>query len=214
MSYEKEQEDLHKLLDDAMLEDDVDIEYDDEEDDLEEDHLEKQLDNSDSEQEISDTEQGTSESLDGPFFIGKDKTTEWRKHQPPKNVRTRAENLLKQLPGPKASTKNLTDPLEIWKFFFTDEILNTIVEHTNKRISATAANYTQERDAALTNVFEIQALFGLLYMSGVLKSSRLHVRELFSNNGTGVEIFRLVMSVNRFQFLLRFDDIQTRDEAK
>ncbi|KAG5884258.1 hypothetical protein JTB14_011747 [Gonioctena quinquepunctata] len=67
---EKEQEYLHKLLDDAMLEDDdVDIEYDDEEDDLEEDdleedHLEEQLDNSDSEQEISDTEQETSESLD------------------------------------------------------------------------------------------------------------------------------------------------------
>ncbi|KAG5863684.1 hypothetical protein JTB14_003674, partial [Gonioctena quinquepunctata] len=40
--YEKEQEYLHKLLDDAMLEDDdVDIEYDDEEDDLEEDHLEE-----------------------------------------------------------------------------------------------------------------------------------------------------------------------------
>ncbi|KAG5880504.1 hypothetical protein JTB14_010096 [Gonioctena quinquepunctata] len=64
--------------------DDVDIEYNDEEDDLEEDHLEEQLDNSDSEQEISDTEQETSESLDGPFFIGKDKTTEWRKHQPQK----------------------------------------------------------------------------------------------------------------------------------
>ncbi|KAG5898920.1 hypothetical protein JTB14_007955 [Gonioctena quinquepunctata] len=114
MSYEKEQEYSHKLLDDAMFEDDdVDIEYDNEEDDLEEDHLEEQLDNSDSEREISDTEQETSESLDGPFFIGKDKTTKWRKHQPPKSVRTRAENSIKQLPGPKASTNNLTDPLEI-----------------------------------------------------------------------------------------------------
>ncbi|KAG5881084.1 hypothetical protein JTB14_028260 [Gonioctena quinquepunctata] len=100
ISYEEEQEYLHKSLDDAMLEDDdVDIEYDDEEYDSEKDHLKEQLANSDSEQEISDTEQETSESLDGPFFIGKDRTTKWRKHQPPNNVRTRSENLIKQLPG-------------------------------------------------------------------------------------------------------------------
>ncbi|KAG5888380.1 hypothetical protein JTB14_031334 [Gonioctena quinquepunctata] len=76
MCNEKEQEYSHKLLDDAILEDDVvDIEYDDGEDDLDKDHLEEQLDNSDSEQEISDTEQETSELLDGPFFIGRDGTT-------------------------------------------------------------------------------------------------------------------------------------------
>ncbi|KAG5888021.1 hypothetical protein JTB14_007140 [Gonioctena quinquepunctata] len=109
MSYGKEQEYSNKLLDDAMLEDDdVDIEYDDEKDDLEGDHLEEQLDNSVSEREIPDTERETSESSDGPFIIEKDKTTKWRKHQPPKNVRTRAGNLIKQLPGPEASTKNLT----------------------------------------------------------------------------------------------------------
>ncbi|KAF5275768.1 hypothetical protein FQR65_LT16542 [Abscondita terminalis] len=71
ISYEKEQEYLQKLLEETMLEvGDVEIESDDEEDDIEVDHLEERLDNSGSEQEISDTEQELSEPLlDGPFFI-------------------------------------------------------------------------------------------------------------------------------------------------
>lgn len=103
------------------------------------------------------------------------------------------------------------------EIFFSDEILNTILQHTNAHIQATAETFTRERDAAPTNIPEIQTLFGLLYMSAVLKSSRLHVKELLSTQGTGVELFRLVMSVNRFQFLLRhlrFDDAQTRNERK
>lgn len=133
----------------------------------------------------------------------------WKKHQSPKHVRTRAENLVKQLPDPKAATKKLTDPLDIWKYFITEDILKGIVDHTNEHISASAANFSRERDTARTNIYETQALFGLLYMAGVLKSSRLNVRELYSTKGTCVEIFRLVMSINRFQFLLRhlrFDD--------
>ncbi|KAK9754569.1 Immunoglobulin domain [Popillia japonica] len=165
-----------------------DIEYDDEESDAEEDQLEERSYDSASEQNISDTEQ----ELDGPFFIGKDKITMWKKHQSPKHVRTRAENLVKQLPDPKAATKKLTDPLDIWKYFITEDILKGIVDHTNEHISASAANFSRERDTARTNIYETQALFGLLYMAGVLKSSRLNVRELYSTKGTGVEIFRLV----------------------
>lgn len=48
-------------------------------------------------------------------------------------------------------------------------------------------------------------------------SNWLHVRELFSTQGAGVEIFRLVMSINRFQFLLRhlwFDDTVNREDRR
>nr|CAH7758124.1 unnamed protein product [Callosobruchus chinensis] len=64
---------------------------------------------------------------------------------------------------------------------------------------------------------EIQALIGLLYLSGVLKSNRLNVEEIWTQNGTGVELFRLTMSQCRFRFLcnhLRFDDLATREERK
>lgn len=54
-------------------------------------------------------------------------------------------------------------------------------------------------------------------MGGVLKSSRVNMEELWNSNGTGVELFRLTMSMYRFKFLLqhiRFDDVDTREERK
>ncbi|GBP93750.1 hypothetical protein EVAR_51319_1 [Eumeta japonica] len=45
----------------------------------------------------------------------------------------------------------------------------------------------------------------------------MHVDDIFSTDGTGLDICRAVMSVQRFKFLmrhLRFDDLNTRDERK
>ncbi|KAB0790393.1 hypothetical protein PPYR_15241, partial [Photinus pyralis] len=161
----------------------------------------------------SDTEE---EASDLPFFIGKDKLTKWSKIAPPSD-RTRAENIMTHLPGPKTAVKELKGALEILKHFFDSEMLKTIVECTNKHIEVEKENYTRERNAKETDVVEIQALISLLYLAGVLKSSRLNTEELWNNNGTGVEQFRLTMSKFRFQFLLqqlRFDDIATRTERR
>ncbi|XP_063931144.1 piggyBac transposable element-derived protein 4-like [Zophobas morio] len=106
---------------------------------------------------------------------------------------------------------------DIWKHFFSDKILDCIVKNTNDHIRLARANYTRERDAKETDILEVQALLGLLYLAGVLKSSRLNVEELRNSNGTGVEIFRLTTSQSRFRFLLqhlRFDDMTTREVRK
>lgn len=215
--YEAHQARLQKLWEQSLLEEpDEEIEWDDDEDLEEEDHLEERDEDSDTEQDVSDIDE-ESPSSPGTFYLGKDKSSKWRKQVPTKNVRTRSENLVKHLPGPKASTKNLQDPLDIWKYFFNNEMVSEIVEWTNQHIASTASNYSRERDTSPTNISEIHALFGLLYMAGVLKSSRLNLRELYSTQGTGVEIFRLVMSINRIQFLLRhlrFDNAETREERK
>jgi hypothetical protein len=50
-------------------------------------------------------------------------------------------------------------------------------------------------------------------MAGVFKSSRQNLDDLWSNNKTGVEIFRSTMILQRFRFLLqclRFGDRTTR----
>ena len=63
----------------------------------------------------------------------------------------------------------------------------------------------------------MKALFGLLYLAGVLKSKRLNLKGVYDINGTAVEIFPLTMSMNRMLFLLRnlrFDDAETRNERK
>lgn len=54
-------------------------------------------------------------------------------------------------------------------------------------------------------------------MAGRMKSSHENIKDFYATDGTGVEIFPLVMSRNRLSFLLRalrFDNITTRQERK
>lgn len=46
------------------------------------------------------------------------------------------------------------------------------------------------------------AMIGLLYLLGAVQSGRQNIIDVWRTDGMGVEIFRLVMSVNRFKFLL------------
>lgn len=64
---------------------------------------------------------------------------------------------------------------------------------------------------------ELRSLFSLLFYSGVFKFNHKNVDTFFATDGTGHEIFRLVMSKKRFFFLiscLRFDNSDTRTERK
>eukprot|EP00102_Acyrthosiphon_pisum_P019881 XP_016657091.1 PREDICTED: piggyBac transposable element-derived protein 4-like [Acyrthosiphon pisum] len=64
---------------------------------------------------------------------------------------------------------------------------------------------------------EIKALFGLLYLAGVLRSNHLNLKDLWSDDPLSPEYFRAVMPLKRFYLLLRalrFDDINTRTERK
>ncbi|KAI4458197.1 hypothetical protein MML48_7g00008336 [Holotrichia oblita] len=74
--------------------DEEDVQYDDEGEIGETDELEIQGKyDTGSEQEISDQETMSTTSKQ-PFLIGKDNITEWQKHAPSKNVRTRSENII------------------------------------------------------------------------------------------------------------------------
>ncbi|KAJ8930732.1 hypothetical protein NQ314_016438 [Rhamnusium bicolor] len=58
---------------------------------------------------------------------------------------------------------------------------------TNIYILKVAENYTRERDAKITNLAEIKAVIGLLYLGGVLRSSHLRLSDLWETERTGVE---------------------------
>lgn len=192
----------------------------------EEDQVEEVTERSDTEQSISSdsefesvpiasTEQSQRDYTKQPYFLGKDGETKWYKHAPSKKVRTRAENIIKVLPGSKASVKNLKNPSDLWKYFFDDHLVDIVVTNTNKKIAEIQDRYSRERDAKITNPAEIRALFGLLLFGGVLKSNHLNTQDMWRSDGTGVELFRLTMSETRFKFLLRmlrFDDLTTRAE--
>ena len=73
--------------------------------------------------------------------------------------------------------------------------------------------FARERTCTETSRNEIMALLGLLYLVGTRKEHHANVRELWTADGTGVQILRACMSYDRFLFLLRctrFDDLQTR----
>ncbi|XP_067014309.2 piggyBac transposable element-derived protein 3 [Anabrus simplex] len=195
-------------------------------DDSEIDNVEENDQDSESEQESSDCESGdtgASESeCDIPasyrslFYEGKD-GTKWYSKAPPRNIRTRVQNIVTHLPGPKDRARSARTPTECFSLLIDDKILDLIVSYTNKYIETVKQQFSRARDVTLTDRGEIRALFGLLYHAGMLRSARLHTDDLWATDGSGIDIFIATMSRKRFLFLLRcirFDDIHTRSERR
>nr|CAI5830816.1 unnamed protein product [Callosobruchus analis] len=124
--YEKEQARLLALWEELQSDGEADQAELIESDDSEIDGCKQLQHNSETEQEGSDTEVfnepvtlsecpsinvetavGTQRHL---LFIGKDKSAKWRKHQYPLSVRTRHQNIISHLPGPKGTAKNSKTP--------------------------------------------------------------------------------------------------------
>ncbi|KAK9679243.1 hypothetical protein QE152_g40166 [Popillia japonica] len=116
MSYEEEQARLQRLIEGI---DPYVAEYDDDHDDEEVDYVETFDDNTDTEQELEDEiEAGPStdtRQFQDPFFLGRDQITKWKKHIPPRNVRKRAENIIKILPGVKGQARILKSEIDTWR---------------------------------------------------------------------------------------------------
>lgn len=222
LSYEKEQEKLLKLYDEVMTDNSPEFDDSISDDSFEEDHCEIQDINTDSEQEIEDVDVPADfDNLHNvhvriPSFVTRN-FTKWKKHAPAnKRVRTRANNIIVNLPGVKKTAIHLLSASEIWNCFFTDEILETIVKHTNTFIEIKNTEPTN-RTARPTDILELKAFIGLLYIAGKEKHSRLNASDLFRTDGMSLEIYRLTMSFARFQFLLshiRFDDKRSREERQ
>lgn len=214
-SDEKDAEILRKMLEDVFS----DNEVADDETDSDEESVHDQME-VDEEEYGDSSDVDLSETLDEegvPYFIGKDRKTKWRKDIFPKNVRTRSVNLLTKLPGVIGAARSAKTELESWKCFICDDILEILVRYTNKYIISIQSKFNRERDAKTTDLIEMKAFIGLLYFAGLYKSNRQNLDDLWSSDGMGVELFRLVMSERRFRFLircLRFDDRETRLERK
>ena len=96
-------------------------------------------------------------------------------------------------------------------------MLEKIVSHTNQKLKDLRVEYARDRDCVDISVEEIRALFGLLYLGGLLKMSHTHVTDLWATDGTAPDYFRSVMRSNRFLLLLRalrFENSDNREERK
>lgn len=214
--YEKEQARLLALWEEMKDDDD---EYVDSEDNEELDHLSVHSYHSDGEDYgeniTEDAESVPRDELEGDFYMGKDSVTKWYIQYSNNRIRTRAENIISQLPGSKPYAANAKSPIDCWLLFFDLATLDDITTCTNIMIRKKAPAYKDKQYCSDTNIVEIKAMFGILYLAGVYRSSHRNLRDLWRTNGTGIDIFRTVMAFNRFSFLLqclRFDNIENRQE--
>lgn len=172
------------------------------------------------EEPVSDAENNNLEETDSSSnaYYGKNRY-KWGKTAPSRS-RVRAHNIILHLPGLKgpARSKNTMTALEAWSCLFTDDMVDFMTDFSNQKITEYAENHGN--DAAYTNHIdsnEMRAFMGLLFLSGIFKSGREDARGLWSSTSKGRPIFRTVMSLNRFLFILsnlRFDDESTREERK
>lgn len=159
-------------------------------------------------------------SNDNMYYVakfGKDAEIKWYFRPLEQNRRTQRHNILRRLPGVKGQARQSKTVLECWSNFFTENIFNTIVHCTNLYIEKVQEKFSRLRDAKTTNIVEIKACIGLLYILGTSKSNRQNLEEVWDSNGFGIEKCRMVMNLRRFKFLLRclrFDDYTTRPQRR
>lgn len=193
-----------------------------ESDTSEDEAIEESDHNTESEEEQSDTVQNQSSDLDNEVteanFVGKDKSTTWNKNPTTSKFRKASKkNIVKIISGPKPCARDITDERSAFEKFFTEDMIQNIVECTNVEIEKLRVNYARPRDAKNTTKNELLAFLGLLLLVGTKKQNHTHFLELWTTDGTGSQICRACMGCNRFLFLLtaiRFDDKNTRQERK
>lgn len=152
------------------------------------------------------------------FVLGKDNETIWTiTPLVSKFAKTPAANIIVHLPGPKGEARGLTEEYRIFSLFFPDEMLEQIVIYTNQEIEKRKSGYQSTQwFIHPTDLLEIKALIGVLFMSAVLKNSGLNAEDMFSKI-YGPPIFRSAMHKKRFDFLLiniRFDNKDTRNAGR
>lgn len=194
-----------------MLDDNVSSSASSEEGDC----IEVRSEDSASEQDIS-SEAECEFDFDDDFYLGRNRETKWSIHEPPRtNVKTRSKNIVSHLPGPINAGRLAKTVLDCWALFFNDDMLHCIIENTNKFILKKQQSGLDVYRSKFTDLPEIKAFLGILYLTGVHKANRLNTADIWNGDGTGIELIRAVMPETRFKFLLRhihFDDENTRQE--
>ncbi|CAK1579698.1 unnamed protein product [Parnassius mnemosyne] len=153
-------------------------------------------------------------------YFGKNRFR-WSSQPPVSRSRTLQHNIVQQPPGLKRNFRDVlnsnTTSSDLWHLFFTDDMLEEIVKHTNEKIRRIRPNYQNQTCVQDLDVIELKAFIGMLYYTSIFKENHTHYTCWYSTDGTGREIYRCIMSKNRFKTLLnclRFDDTSTRDERR
>ena len=149
-------------------------------------------------------------------------TREWHtKKERRASGRAANQNILRGAEGPRGRSKAAKMPVEGFELFITDEMMQDIVNNINKNIRnfmtrfhdvlKESSKYTYVKE---TDLIELKALIGLLYLRAALQLNIFKKREIFFHESSH-QIFAATMSYNRFAFLIRFlefNDKETRQQ--
>ena len=115
--------------------------------------------------------------------------------------------------------RNKKEPIDIWKNFFTDDMITTVLNNSNKKIMALIKKlpeevrsnnkYTKLREVTKE---ELLALFGISYAKGLLGQNFLKLKQLF-NVDVVHPSFSASLSFNHLVFIkamISFDDANKR----
>ena len=155
-------------------------------------------------------------------YTSADKKFTWEWHtKTERGVSGRAanQNILRGAEGPSGRAKAAKMPVEGFELFITDEMMQDVVNSTNKNIRNFMTGFhdvlkesSKYRYVKETDLIKLKALIGLLYLRAALQLNIFNTREIFFHERSH-EIFAATMSYNRFAFLIRFlefDDKETR----
>lgn len=126
--------------------------------------------------------------------------------------RQRQENILREAAGaPKVVLQKAGTPLGAFLCFFTGDMLQLVVQHTNEEGESVMGNKWRAIDTE-----ELHTYMGLLLLAGVYRSKHESVSHLW-NSERGRPVFSRAMTRDRFQNItrcLRFDSKTTRAERQ
>ena len=132
-----------------------------------------------------------------------------------------SRDVISNKPGLSAKSNGIENELQAFQLFFTDEILDIIVSHTNKRIDASIGEIPPDTSQngkyphlKPVDRIDVLSVTGLMYLRGLYGLNKHDVRLLFSHD-RGIPIFGATMSRLRFLFIMRhfsFDDVNTREQ--
>ena len=181
--------------------------------------IEQQIGSSASEQENTSSESEEEVDTAEEFYIGKNKSTKWRKTKYRVSGKTRGINVVTVPTGLTRQALGIKNELDAFLQIIDMSMIDNVLTYTNMYIDQLRIDHQYSRDRDCKNIDrkEFMAFLGLLYLIGIKKSHHANVKEIFATDGTGIEITRAVMSYKRFLFIarcLRFDDKTTRIERR
>uniref|UniRef100_A0ABD2WGZ8 PiggyBac transposable element-derived protein domain-containing protein n=1 Tax=Trichogramma kaykai TaxID=54128 RepID=A0ABD2WGZ8_9HYME len=174
----------------------------------------KLLENGESDEEVFEQPDDASSSSDSEASSAVEEDSDVEME----DVNRLSEILPEIVPGPAGDVEHACTIEEFWSCLFDESMIYIVVQNTNKKIKQESLQLVVEDRIESyhhhTDEIEIKAFIGLLYYTGLWKSTSVNDNRLW-NKKNGITFYRCMFSRSRFTFLtkcLPFDDSETRNK--